>query len=232
MADVGLDVPMRPRVVRRSRTPIVVVAVILACAALVVPWVGRWFHAGVPFKPSEMALSLDLSVVPVSGLQLAIEGYGISDDQLRATQPMSQTQEAVLGQLSFTIPKKMPDQSQMALLIVDERTHTLAQWAYGFSEGANSLGSGFDAKFAGFAARYPWLKATAFTYKDGSYTQDGTAITIPPGAQSPITFFAVLDPSAIQVSDVSKDVSVTLGFVGPEGQIYWAQRIQPTDSGQ
>jgi len=224
--------PVRAATPRRTKTPVVLAAVVLAFAALVVPWIGHWAHARAPFQPSEMNLSLTLAVVPVSEVQNAIEGYGISGDQLRAVQPKSATQEAVVGQLSFSIPKRMPDESQMALFVIDERTHALTQQAWGFTEGANKPGSGFDAKFAGFATRYPWLKATAFSYKDGSYAQPGTAITIGPGVQGPLTFYAVLDPIAIQVSDVTKDVLVALGFVGPEGQIYWAQRLAATDQGQ
>jgi len=113
--------PVRAATPRRTKTPVVLAAVVLAFAALVVPWIGHWAHARAPFQPSEMNLSLTLAVVPVSEVQNAIEGYGISGDQLRAVQPKSATQEAVVGQLSFSIPKRMPDESQMALFVIDER---------------------------------------------------------------------------------------------------------------
>jgi hypothetical protein len=232
MADVGLDMPVSPSALRRAKSPVVVLAVVLAIGALAVPWAGRLLHRGAPFRPSQMNLSLNLAVVPVSDLQPAIEGFGISDDQLRATPPSSEGQEAVVGQLSFTIPKPMPDGSQMALFVIDARSHRLTQLAWGYSGGANPPVSGYDGSFGEFATRFQWLKPTAPIFQDGSYIDPGMAISIPPGAQSPLTFYAVLDPTALPVSDVSQDVSVTLGFVGPDRQIYWAQRIQPPDSGQ
>src|SRR5579864_8202410 len=104
MADVGIDIPVRAVAPRRAKVPVVVVAVILAGAGLVAPWVARWTRGGAPFHASAMNLSLDLSVVPISQLQPAIEGLGVTSDQLRAMQPMSLSQEAIVGQLSFGIP--------------------------------------------------------------------------------------------------------------------------------
>jgi hypothetical protein len=229
---MGLDIPLRATAPRRAKVPVVLLAVILASGALVAPWVGRWTRAGAPFRPSEMNLGLDVSLVPVSELQSAIEGFGVTPDQLRAMQPMSLTQEAIVGQLTFGIPRRIPSGSKLALFVMDERSHRLTQWASGWASGGGSPVSGYDGIFAGFATRYPWLNATAPIFQGGSYTDPGMAIVLPHDIQGPLTFYAALDPAALPVSDVTHDVSVTLGFVGPDGQIWWAQHVTPNDSSQ
>ncbi|HLW17400.1 MAG TPA: hypothetical protein VKV69_08600, partial [Actinomycetota bacterium] len=132
MADAGPIAPSREPALRRAKVPVVVLAVILALAALVVPWLGRWTRAGAPFPASLMSLSLDLSVVPVSQLEPVIEGFGVPSDQVRVMQPLSVDQEAIVGQLSFGVPRRIPSGSQLALFVIDERSHRLTQSAWGW----------------------------------------------------------------------------------------------------
>ncbi len=224
MTDVGLELPAARSFPLRHKLTAAFLLLLAGAALAYIPLV-NWSQNHAPFSPSAMKLQLSLSVVPVSGLQSSISKLGVTPEDLRAMQPMAAGQQAVIGRLDFTIPMAAAPGSQLALFIIDEREHRLVQWAWAWDAGAQPT-SGFDGRFAGFASRYKWLVPTASELSRGD-TKQGTAISIPFGARAPLVFYAVLDPDAIQVSDVTRDLSVSLGSVGPKGQIYWAQRLTP-----
>jgi hypothetical protein len=111
------------------------------------------------------------------------------------------------------------------LFAIDQRTHQAVQWFWGWSPGDETT-SGWNGSFSGFAVRYPFLAPLAPLADDQPDSR--LAVSIPLDAKSPLTFYAALDIDAPPVVDVNKDILFVLGFVGPQSQIYWAQRLQST----
>src|SRR5258708_2938561 len=207
MADVGLALET-PRV-HRARTPrVLLICLVLSLVALDL-WAISVRHRA-PFQAEALHLKLSMSGVPVSDLQPAISALGVGPEQLRAMPPLAPGQEAMVGQLHFTLPAKIPAGSQLALFAVDERTHKAVQWFWGWSPGPETT-SGWDGSFSGFAVRYPWLAALADEQIDSR-----SEVSIPLNAKSPLTFYAALDPGALPVVDMNKDMLFALGFVGPQ----------------
>src|SRR5438132_7030898 len=112
MADAGLAFEA-PRA-NRARTPrVLLIFLVLSLVGLDL-WAISVRHRA-PFQPEALHLKLSMSVVPVSELQPAISALGVGPDQLRAMGPLAPGQQAVVGQLHFTLPAKIPVGSQLAL---------------------------------------------------------------------------------------------------------------------
>jgi len=223
MADAGLALSP-PRAMRARYYRVIGLCLAALLLVLGLPWFAHWRQSRAPFQPASLHMQLAASVVPVAHLQTAIQKLGLRPSQLRAMMPLAPGQEAVVGQLHFTLPAKIPAGSQLALFAIDERTRQAVQWFWGWSPGAETT-SGWDGSFSGFAVRYPWLAPLADEQMDSRLE-----VSIPLNAKSPLTFYAALDLDALPVVDINKDVLFALGFVGPQRQVYWAQRLQVTAS--
>ena len=224
MADVGL-VLEAPRARRARPQRVLALFIVLSLVALDL-WAIYERKNRAPFQPASLNMQLSLSVVPVAQLQPAIQKLGLRPSQLQAMLPLVPGQQAVVGQLHFVLPAKIPAGSQLVLFAVDERTHRAVQWFWGWSPGSQQPTSGWDGSFSGFAGKYPWLAALAALGPDQPDSR--AEVSIPLEAKSPLTFYAALDRDALPLVDLNKDFLFAVGFVGPQRQIYWAQRLHAT----
>src|SRR5437660_7275481 len=116
MADVGL-VLTAPRAQHARSVRVLALLVVLSLVALDL-WTIYERKNRAPFQPASLHMQLSLSVVPVAQLQPAIQKLGLRPSQLQAMLPLAPGQQAVVGQLHFVLPAKIPAGSQLVLFAV------------------------------------------------------------------------------------------------------------------
>ena len=228
MTDAGLEAhPARSTLELKHKLIAVGVLAVMVTAAFAGPAFVRSSGNSSPFPPSRLHLHLAASAVPVSHLQATLTRLGIGDLQLSSNLPMSATQQAVVGRLSYALPAKAPSGSRYELFFIDERTSSSPSTFYGWAPGSgDNPGNGWDSAFDATVKAHAWLSPLAPIQDDsGSWRDPGTAVLVPLHAGSPMTFYASLDPDAPPIHDINKDVLVALAYIGPDGQPWWAQRL-------
>lgn len=84
------------------------------------------------------------------------------------------------------------------------------------------------------ADRFPWLRGAGAQHVNGGWWEAGSALNVPAAAASPLTFVAQLPAAdksrrpehAVAAAPAAiSDLMVALASVGPDEQVYWAQRL-------
>jgi hypothetical protein len=198
-------------------------------------WLHSWRHNHVSFGPAAIDPHLvGLQVLtPTSKLapnvQRAVQALGAADSgQVQVNQSRTRRQY-VVGRIDV-LAHPAPEGSQYALVVIDNRTHTVLDDIEGLPEhhanGDGSGGSGWDYGMAKFASKYPWLSPLReLGNANSGYRDPGSAVMFTPGSATQLPFSAVLRAGALPVTNIHRDLTIALVMLGPDRQPYWATRL-------
>ncbi|MCM0673737.1 hypothetical protein NCC78_03300 [Micromonospora phytophila] len=199
-------------------------AITLAVVA-VVAW--RWWHNHPPYGPEALVIESSLRFVSYEEAQAAL------GEETHAPLASGRDQ-LVLGRVSWQAPPKPLDGGYFAIFLIDKRTKH-KPGTFGVSapgEEAVSVGTaGVENKIA---QRYPWLEGAGYIKvgETGGRT-NGNRLGVTDENASPLTFVARFpypeNPGreTIATAPVAmSDLLLSLVYMGPDGQVYWAQRLQ------
>jgi hypothetical protein len=204
---------------RQIVTRLVATLVVLALGAGLL-W---WWLVRPPYGADAMAAKATVEVVTAETERAALTrlGGGADIDQLYLDAEPGR--QLVVGQVTWTVPGGAPDQGKLALLLIHKPTNSVVPTMFGTGPKADQVASGWDAALAAAGKEYDWLSAVGTGQAESELTAPGDAILTRPDTPGPITFVAQLRPDVTQVNQ--DDLLVALVFVGPRGQVYWAQRL-------
>ncbi|MEV0005371.1 hypothetical protein AB0H28_24215 [Micromonospora sp. NPDC050980] len=200
------------------------VALVVA-VAVVGGW--RWWHQRPPYGPEALQLRSSLEFVTYDEAQAALGSayqapVASGGDQL------------VLGRVSWQTPSAPLDGGYFALFLVDKRTD-LKPPVFAVSAPQESVGMGSAGVENRIADRYPWLRGAGdVRISEHEWQSVGSRLAIGDVAATPVTFVALfphLDRQQrefpIATAPVTlPDLLLALVYLGPDGQVYWAQRLQ------
>ncbi|WP_236647775.1 MULTISPECIES: hypothetical protein [Micromonospora] len=140
----------------------------------------------------------------------------------------------MLGRISWQDPPKPLDGGSFAIFLIDKRTHHKPEViAVSAPQEAVGLGSaGVDNKIE---ERYPWLRgAGSLKVRDNEWRDNGGRLGVADENASPLTFVALFpylekpdrEPTIATAPVAMSDLLLALVYMGPDGQVYWAQRLQ------
>ncbi|MGW4463197.1 hypothetical protein [Micromonospora sp. NPDC004704] len=208
----------------RRAGSIVGVVVLLVAVGGVAGW--RWWHNRPPYGPEALAATATLSLVDqvtadaaISPAQVEQAGAG---DQI------------VLGRVTWVRPPEPQVDGSFRIVVLDKRTRLMPGFINVTSARPDAVGAGSDGSLDRAEKRYPWLQGIGKREVNGSFWSAGSAVTVSSVDASPVTLVVVLHPArrgtppeqAVATAPVAvTDLLVALINVGPDGQVYWAQRL-------
>jgi hypothetical protein len=124
----------------------------------------------------------------------------------------------------------VPSGGELDLIVIDNRTHQLPAIIFGDPKhdtgGGAGAGADYDPGVANLGRKFPWLRAVLpVQSEDGDYTDPGLVVGFPAGPARSLPFVAVLPTDAPPVTNQHSDITVALALTGPDGQPYWAERL-------
>lgn len=213
---------------RRSRLVGLALVVSLALVAGVAAY--RWWQNRAPFGPQPLAAAA--AVVPVDNTMVAaaVARTGVPPFTAPFAGPGDQL---MLVTLTWRKPPRPLANGWFEVLLIDKRSDLKPPFIAAGGPQPDHLTIGGDGVLNSVARRYPWLRgAGAIANGDGSYTSAGVSVSVHTES-SPAVLVAHF-PAAEQASvprlfataPIGKsDLLVALVFIGPDRQIYWAQRL-------
>ncbi|MGN9774663.1 hypothetical protein ACTMS0_02595 [Micromonospora sp. H33] len=202
-----------------------VVAVILAVVA-VVGW--RWWHNHPPYGPETLAIKSSLTFVSHEEAQAAL-GENVPA-------PVSNGRDQlVLGQVSWQTPPKPLDGGYFAIFLIDKRTNRKAGSFSASSPRPDAISAGSAGVENKIPERYPWLKGAGDIKVGDTWWTHGSRLAVFDGDASPLTFvapFRYLEGAQREAARGAtapvaiSDLLLALVYMGSDGQVYWAQRLQ------
>ncbi|MFC4019464.1 hypothetical protein ACFOW4_16185 [Micromonospora sp. GCM10011542] len=201
----------------------------LAVILAVVTFVGwRWWHNRPPYGPEALAIKSSLQFVSHGEAQVAL------GEKVYA--PVSNGRDQlVLGRVSWQTPPKPLDGGYFAIFLIDKRTNLKPGSFSALSPLQEAVGLGSAGVENKIADRYSWLQGTGDVREGNSWWSYGSRLAVSDGNASPLTFVApfphVEGPlrAAVHVPTAPvaiSDLLLALVYMGPDGQVYWAQRLQ------
>jgi hypothetical protein len=197
---------------RGTRTLLIAVPLVLVIVAGAAFGYRAW-HDHAPYQPAALGAHATIEVVAPAQLEgemakLGGQGltpwYGQPGDQL------------FVGQVSYRVPAAAKGAGQYDILVIDKANQQVAPVISGVAATPGATRSGWQSTLDKAASTYDWLAAAAGA-------RPGAMIFMPADTAGPVTFQGGF---ASTVGDVTAaDLLVALVFVGPDGQIYWAQRL-------
>lgn len=136
--------------------------------------------------------------------------------------PLARDSQYVVGRLTLA-DRKAPTGSQLYLVVIDNRTSTPVHQMWSADQPAVS--SGWDYGLERAAQRISWLHGMAEVATPDGSTTEGASLGWRPGTTTSIVFYAILDPDALPVTEVHRDLTIALVFLSPDRKVWWAQRL-------
>ncbi|GID93147.1 hypothetical protein Adi01nite_25590 [Amorphoplanes digitatis] len=187
--------------------------------------VRQWWHDRPPYGPEALSARATLRIVDQATANAAFKPSGADfagdGDQI------------FLGQVAWDRPPRPQKGGSFRIVLLDKRSHLLPGHIAVTSARPDDVFSGSDAAMDIAQERYPWLRGAGTREINGSYWSTGDAVFAGVDA-SPVTFQIVLRPAREQTPPelavptapaAVEDLLVALICVGPDGQVYWAQRL-------
>ncbi|MEU1249159.1 hypothetical protein [Micromonospora arida] len=199
-------------------------AILLVAAGTTVGW--RWWHNRPPYGAKALGATATLRLVDQATADTAMSPVNAehADDG----------DQIFLGRVAWVRPPSIKDDGSFRVVILDKRTRRMPGFISVTSPRPDDVGAGSDGALDIAEKRYPWLQGIGTRHINGLFWTAGAAITVSSVDASPVTFVTVLHPAspdtppehlvATAPAAVS-DLLVALINVGPDGQVYWAQRL-------
>ncbi|SNT64643.1 hypothetical protein SAMN05421812_117161 [Asanoa hainanensis] len=200
------------------------VTLLLVAGAAVGGW--RWWHARPPYGPEVLAATATLSLVDQATMDAAFAP--------RTPEQAGDGDQIFLGRVTWQRPPDPQKNGTFRIVVLDKRTHLMPGFVNATSARPDDVSSGSDGSLDVAEERYPWLAGVGAREIDGGYWTSGSAVTVTSVDASPVTFAVVLRPEvpgtlphmAVATAPAAVgDLLVALVNVGPDGQVYWAQRL-------
>ncbi|WP_174527217.1 hypothetical protein [Micromonospora maritima] len=204
-----------------------------ACAAVVlvvaVAAVGgwRWWHQRPPYGPEALHLNSSLEFVDYDEAQAAL-------GPAYQAPVASDGDQLVLGRVSWQKPPARLDGGYFALFLIDKRTDYKPP-VFGVAAPQQSVGMGSAGVENRIPERYPWLRGAGdIRVGEHEWLSVGSRLAIGDVGASPVTFVALFPHLEKNQRDVPiasapvtlPDLLLALVYMGPDGQVYWASRLQ------
>jgi hypothetical protein len=187
----------------------------------------RWWHNRPPYGPEALSARATLQLVDQATANAAFRPFNAvvatgDDDQI------------FLGQVSWNRPPHPQKDGSFRIVLLDKRNHLPPGFIAVTSARPDDVSSGSDEALDIAQRRYPWLQGAGTRSINGSYWSSGSAVFVDSVDASPVTFQVVLRPAVEGTPPESMvatapaavaDLLVALICVGPNGQVYWAQRL-------
>jgi len=211
--------------VKRWAGLILGVAILLCGTGGVVGW--RWWHNRPPYGPDALSPQATLQFVDQATADAALEPVNAivagDGDQI------------VLGRVTWTRPPNPQEGGSFRIVLLDKRSHRMPGFIAVTSARPDRVNAGSDASLDIAEQRYPWLRGVGLREINGSFWSSANAVCVWSVDASPVTFQTVLlhaarpgTPSEQMVPMAPaavEDLLIALISVGPDGQVYWAQRL-------
>jgi hypothetical protein len=166
----------------------------------------RWRHDRAPFGPDAISAH-------ITGLQVL---------------PPARHQHGrhIVGRLDLAA-RPAPAGSQYWLVVIDNRTHQLVSLSGSPAAGESAPGSGsaWDGSVSNFALKYPWLAPLQEVQTADGYQDPGQTVSLPAGPSAALQFSGVDRATNETTPLTTSALTVALLFDGPDGQTWWATRL-------
>ncbi|WP_432969120.1 hypothetical protein [Dactylosporangium sp. CA-233914] len=199
-------------------------AIVLAGTAGGVGW--RWWHNRPPYGPDALNAQATLQLVDQATADAALKPVNAvaadGGDQI------------LLGRVTWTRPPNPQMGSSFRIVVLDKRSHLMPGFIAVTSARPDKVNAGADGSLDIAQKRYPWLRGIGPRKINGSFSNSGCAVSVWSADASPVTFQTVLraarpgtppEQMAPTAPAAVEDVLIALISVGPDGQVYWAQRL-------
>ncbi|NJC82497.1 hypothetical protein [Planosporangium mesophilum] len=143
--------------------------------------------------------------------------------------------QLVLGRVSWKRPPRPQKDATFWIVLLDKRSHLKAAIQEVTSPRRDKVGLGSHGYLMRAVDRYPWLQGVAGHEVNGSWWETGECVAVFAADATPVTFAAVfpaaarspqLPEQAVPTAPVAlSNLLVALINMGPDGQIYWAERL-------
>ena len=186
----------------------------------------RWWNNRAPYAPEALGATATLRMVDQSTADSALQPVIV--------EPAEKGDQILLGQVSWRRPPRQPKGGSFGIVVLDKRTHLMPGHFAVTSNRPDDVSTGSDSSQDIAEKRYPWLQGAGAREINGSFWSAGNAITVSSIDASPVTFAIVLHPrrpgtppeQMVASAPVAvTDLMVALINVGPDGQVYWGQRL-------
>ncbi|HEX8627396.1 MAG TPA: hypothetical protein VF755_04420 [Catenuloplanes sp.] len=209
----------------RHRVGLIIGVVMLLVAGGAV--VGRrWWHNRVPFGPAALGATATLRLVDQATADAAMSPVN--------AEHAGDGDQIFLGRVAWARPPDIRTDGSFRVVILDKRTRRMPGFISVTSARPDEVSTGSDGALDLAQERYGWLRGIGPREINGSFWTSGDAITVSSVDASPVTFVIVLHPGrpgvppghAVATAPAAvSDLLVALINVGPDGQVYWAQRL-------
>ena len=139
-----------------------------------------------------------------------------------------------LGRVSWAQPPRPQKNNSFRIVVLDKRSHLMPGFIAATSARPDDVSTGLDGSLDIAEKRYPWLQGVGARKVNGSYSTSGSAVFVSTVNASAVTFQFVLHPARPETSPENAaptapatvaDLLIALISVGPDGQVYWAERL-------
>uniref|UniRef100_UPI0019084FCC hypothetical protein n=1 Tax=Micromonospora coerulea TaxID=47856 RepID=UPI0019084FCC len=143
--------------------------------------------------------------------------------------------QLVLGRVSWRTPPKPLDGGYFAIFLIEKRTNRKAGSFSASSPRQEAIGAGSAGVENKIPERYPWLKGAGDVKEGNTWWSYGSRLAVSDGDASPLTFVAPFPylegpqraaARAATAPVAMSDLLLALVYMGSDGQVYWAQRLQ------
>ncbi|MEV4628272.1 hypothetical protein AB0J90_18555 [Micromonospora sp. NPDC049523] len=186
----------------------------------------RWWHNRAPYGPEVLAATATLEFVSNEAASAAL-------GQVNA--PLADVgDQLALGRVTWQPPDEPQQGAMLWIAVLDKRTQ-LKPSALGIASARQDMvGIGSHGYLKKAADRYPWLQGISGRQVNGTWWDAGSSMYVAAADATPLTFVALFPAAkpldqpevAIATAPVAiSDLLVALISMGPDGQLYWAQRL-------
>ncbi|AVT29144.1 hypothetical protein C6361_06160 [Plantactinospora sp. BC1] len=186
----------------------------------------RWWRSLPPYGPEVLAATATLNVVDQATADAAFSQGN--------TERAGDGDQIFLGRVAWERPPDPQVDGSFRIVVLDKGTRRMPGFITVTSARPDEVGAGSDEALGRAEERYPWLQGIGMRKVDGGFVTAGSAVMVSSVDASPVTFVFVLHPQrpgtppeqAVAAAPAAvSDLLVALISVGPDQQVYWAQRL-------
>jgi hypothetical protein len=187
----------------------------------------RWWNNRAPYGPEVFRAEATLNLADQATADAVLE---------RGNAYVAEEGDQIfLGRVSWDRPAQPQPGNSFRIVVLDKRSHAMPGMITVSSGRPDDVITGTDESLNRAQKRFAWLAGVGGRRVNGHYTNAGSAIIVSSVYAAPITFQAVLrapkpgtppgeQPTATAPA-AADDLLVALISVGPDRQVYWAQRL-------